>query len=239
MRQSAALEEYSSQDISIAQWQARPDFALGEQWRSPPMALLVKNDHFQLEIRWSSNPVNTTQNANFLSFDLGPVTHNIWNDWVFHVKWSYDNSGILQVWKNDSLVLQRVNQPIGYNDILFPYLKVGVYKWDWNSPLMTNSIQRTLYIDEVRVGNNLATYYDVAPKEAVMQTLPIKVNTLEVVKNDDGTFTASFVSSKVYEPTEFVLFISEDNGKSYYPTYTKTTIRLEEGKTYKLNFRSR
>jgi hypothetical protein len=147
----------------INQWQAPPDFSLGETWRNPPLALEIKTDRYKIAIRWSADAVNTATNTNVAYLDLGPVTHNEWNDWVFHIKWGY-SSGTLQVWKNGVLILERLNKPIGYNDLLYPYFKIGIYKWEWHNPnTVSTSKNRTYYIDEVRVGNNLATYLDVYP----------------------------------------------------------------------------
>ena len=148
----------------INQWQSLPDFSLGETWRSPSLSLQIKSDRFKIAIAWCAATVNTVENTKSTYLDIGPVSHNQWNDWVFHVKWSY-NSGTIQIWKNDSLLLERLNQPIGYNDVYFPYFKAGIYKWEWhllNTVSTTN--ERSYYFDEIRIGNKAATYNDVRPK---------------------------------------------------------------------------
>lgn len=156
----------------INQWQSLPDFSLGEAWGSPSLSLQIKSDRFKIAIAWCAAPVNTIENVKKIYLDIGPVTHNQWNDWVFHVKWSY-NSGTLQIWKNDSLLLERLNQPIGYNDVYYPYFKAGIYKWEWHLPnTVSTTTKRTYYIDEIRIGNKAATYNDVMPKNTT-PSLPI------------------------------------------------------------------
>nr|WP_067062647.1 polysaccharide lyase [Mucilaginibacter sp. L294] len=238
--------DYSSDPAPeiINQWQAKPDLTLGEAWRSPPLGLEITSDRYRVAIRWAADKINTVSNTSVEYVDLGPVEHNKWNDWVFHIKWGY-KSGTLQVWKNGKLILARLNKPIGYNDILFPYLKIGIYKWEWSNPLtISTAKERSYYIDEVRVGNNLATYNDVFPGVATPapaeNTLPIISNSLKVLKNKDGTFTATFIAAdNVTQVSKFVLYISVDNGKNYIPTTTVSTVSLVKNQKYTLIFKAK
>ncbi|WP_082886270.1 polysaccharide lyase [Flavisolibacter tropicus] len=148
----------------IAQWHEIPDKQLGEDWRSPPISLEIKNDHYFIKVLWASNPVNTNRTKDGeLFYDLGPVDKSKWTDWVFHIKFRYDSTGILEVWKNKEKVLFREG-PNSYNDQRFPYFKVGIYKWGWagggkRSPEST----RILYFDEIRVGDRNANLQTVSP----------------------------------------------------------------------------
>jgi hypothetical protein len=92
--------------------------------------------------------------------DLGPILNNQWMSWVIHVKWATDNSGILQVWKNGALVIDKPHAvtapPEG------TYFKLGINKFGWG--IQPSSVtERVLYFDEVRIGNENAKYEDVKP----------------------------------------------------------------------------
>jgi len=226
----------------ISQWQAMPDTKLGEEWRSPPLSLQIKDDRYKVSVIWSSANISTSENTHIDFFDLGPVDRNRWNDWVFHVKWSY-NSGTLQIWKNGVLLLERLNKPIGYNDVLYPYFKIGIYKWEWSNPkTISTSTNRMYYIDEIRIGNNLATYKDVLPGDAEVtnQALPIVPNTLKVIKGAEGSYSVSFTASEtITQSSKFILYISSNNGKDYTPILSDSTLNLEKNKTYTLTFKAK
>jgi len=136
----------------IAQWHEQPDFSLGETWRRPPLTLSIKNEQFGVSNRWDSKPVSVTfKEAGSQSWKLGKVTKGEWIDWVFHVKWSYKSNGLLEVWKNGNLVVQK-NGPNTYNDKKAPYFKIGIYKPDWKAdPQKSITTQRVIYYDQVRV----------------------------------------------------------------------------------------
>ncbi|MES2266938.1 MAG: polysaccharide lyase [Bacteroidota bacterium] len=221
----------------IAQWQAMPDLTRGENWRSPPLGLEIKSDRYKLAVRWASAAVNDASNTSIDYLDLGPVAHDQWNDWVFHIKWGY-KSGTIQVWKNGKLILERIGKPIGYNDFLSPYLKLGIYKWEWsNAKTLSTSKERTYYLDDVRVGNNLAKYEDVAPGD--VKTLPIELNTLKVVKNKDDSYTASFTASQTVPASTFILYIGSDSAGNFRPVVSDTKLQVEKGKKYTLIFKSK
>src|SRR5688572_1208744 len=98
---------------TLAQWHATSD--PGESNLNPPIALKVKDGSWGLFVRW--NPIQPTiksrQQQN--SFKFGPLDTNEWTDWVFRIRWSYGNDGIVQVWKNGKQVLNRTG-PNCYND---------------------------------------------------------------------------------------------------------------------------
>ncbi|MCF2487396.1 polysaccharide lyase [Dyadobacter sp. CY347] len=147
---------------SIVQWQALPDFSKGENWRSPPLLLGVLNDNVVLEIRSDSKEVNQQGDYSFTRLNLGKLEKEQWLDWVFHVRWAYDNTGIIEVWKNGKLILQRLNEPNAYNDAMYPYFKIGLYKWGWELKNKSVTNSRVIFIDEVKVGNERSGYEKVA-----------------------------------------------------------------------------
>jgi hypothetical protein len=156
---------------SIVSWQSLPDFDAGEEWRSPPLLLGVLNDSLVLEIRSDHNLVTRPNEYTFERFNLGPVARDKWLDWVFHIKWAYDNTGKIEVWKNDALVFQRLNQPNSYYDRKFPYFKIGILRIGWtNAPGSVNTRvsgsdePRIIFVDDITVGNAKLDYNHVHTK---------------------------------------------------------------------------
>lgn len=149
-----------------AQWHGRPDFDLGEDWRNPPLALHSANGEWTVSNIWDSK-ANTFESGERVydgseSFDIGPYETGRWTDWVFHLVWSYADDGVLQIWKDGELVVDRPG-PNTFNDQEGPYMKWGIYK-GWSNPDNVGVIDtRLLFHDELRMGDGSAAYCDVAP----------------------------------------------------------------------------
>lgn len=149
----------------VAQWHEIPDFALGEGWRAPPIALRIQDGRWLLYVKWAKAKVNTDK---LLSgekcYDLGRYEIDRWTDWVFHIKFSWKRTGILEVWKDGKLVVSRTG-PNCYNDFFSPYFKIGIYKWGW-SPLKvkptSTAVRRVIFFDEVKIGNSKVSYSDIS-----------------------------------------------------------------------------
>jgi hypothetical protein len=148
----------------IAQWHEIPDWDLGENWRSPPISLGIENGRYYLQVLWAAAAVNTNDTKDGeKKVDLGPVDLAKWNDWVFHIKFSYKSDGILEIWKNKVKVFSLYG-PNSFNDKNYPYFKCGIYKWGWNGwASYSPESKRVLYYDEIRVGNKNANLTSVSP----------------------------------------------------------------------------
>lgn len=151
-----------------AQFHNRPDLILGEDWRSPGLTLSVYEDRWRVSNRW--DPKQVSQKKDFSpeggseGWDLGGIEKGKWTDWVFHVKWSHKLDGLLEVWKNGKLIVQKTG-PNTYNDVTGPFLKIGLYKPEWKAkPELSKTTQRVIYFDEVRIGNASASYKDIVPR---------------------------------------------------------------------------
>lgn len=112
----------------IAQWHEIPDFDKGETWRSPPISLGIENGRYTLTVLWAAAAVNTNDTKDGeKDVDLGPVDLAKWNDWVFHIKFSYKSDGVLEIWKN-KVKVYTLYGPNSFNDEFYPYFKIGIYK---------------------------------------------------------------------------------------------------------------
>jgi hypothetical protein len=161
---------------SVVQWQSFPD--KGENWRSAPLFIGIMNGSFILEQRTDSVEISTGSTFQHKRDHLGAVNKGKWTDFVVHARWSYKGDGFLEVWKDDSLVFTKKG-PTAYNDKLYPYFKAGPYKWDFTESKIAADV-RVLYVDEVRIGSEKATYFDVWPGRKLIKT---------VMYYSDGTTT--------------------------------------------------
>ena len=132
----------------IAQWHDLPDFSEGETWRNPPLSLITKDNKFYLSNKWTSKRVSTNQEHDGELFDLGNYEEDLWYEWTVHVKWSYQEDGFLEIWKNNELVVSKVG-PNTYNDAIGPYLRLGIYQpGGWENRQAT---LKELLLDDVEI----------------------------------------------------------------------------------------
>ncbi len=132
----------------IAQWHDLPDFSEGETWRNPPLSLITKDNKFYMSNRWTSKRVSTNQEHDSELFDLGNYEEDLWYEWTVHVKWSYQEDGFLEIWKNNELVVSKVG-PNTYNDAIGPFLRIGIYQsGGWENRQAT---LKELLLDDVEI----------------------------------------------------------------------------------------
>lgn len=147
----------------VMQIHCHPD--TNEPPRSPILTLETAGDNWKLNNRWDkeriSQPAKNGAGGTITSTMLwsGPYETEKWTDWVLHVKWSLGDDGLVEAWK-DGVKVTEHKGPNCYNDEKEFYLKVGAYKPAYRT---TAPPQRVIYHDEVRIGNEKATYQDVAP----------------------------------------------------------------------------
>ncbi|WP_299759948.1 polysaccharide lyase [uncultured Pontibacter sp.] len=108
-----------------------------------------------LRVRKDRLILRTGNDPNSLKeIDLGAVTKDSWQEYVFHFIHSNGSDGLIEVWRNGNKILERKGGNM-YNDKM-PNWKIGVYKASWNSG-STETSKRVLYYDNIRVGNENAT----------------------------------------------------------------------------------
>jgi hypothetical protein len=151
----------------VAQWHGSPDFDIGENWRNPVMALSTNGGKWTLLNRWDAKR-NTFESGKreyggTKRYDFGAYKTEVWTDWVIHVKWSYQDDGILEIWKGGEKVVDQKG-PNTFNDAKGPYFKMGIYK-GWKDPKRPGDAvsKRVLYHDEFRMAGAGANYKSVAP----------------------------------------------------------------------------
>jgi hypothetical protein len=161
-------EELETFDI-VMQIHNKPD--AGEGPKSPIMTLETHGKDWSVNNRWDkekiSKPAKNGAGGTITTNRLwtGPYETEKWTDWVFHVKWSLEDDGLIEVWKDGQKIAEQKG-PNGYNDEQPYYMKIGVYKPAYR---VTAPPQRVIFHDEVRIGNEKASYADVAPPAAPKQ----------------------------------------------------------------------
>ncbi|MEA5497926.1 polysaccharide lyase [Limnoraphis robusta] len=137
----------------------------GESPRQPMLAIYIYRENYTIKKRWdsSANSNNTdldTKNSRRLWSNKVIYDRGRWVDWVFHIKWSFNADGFVQIWKNDQKIVEDQGANC-YNDKKGPYFRFGIYKWPWRiDEIQAPSVvtQRVVYFDEIRIGNKEANY---------------------------------------------------------------------------------
>lgn len=104
-----------------------------------------------------------------------PLETGKWVDWVVHARWSPRKNGLIEIWKDGKKVF-RFAGPNVYSTIgveYTPYLKTGIYhpEWNLNQPRKRKAFDqevsppkgKTIYVSQLTVGSEAASYDDVAP----------------------------------------------------------------------------
>jgi hypothetical protein len=172
-----------------AQWKADDADEVLAQWHqggnySPSISLRGKNDHLWLYVK----PTPSTTEK----IDLGVIPKDKWNQFVFHIKHSSGNDGILELYINGTKVYNRTGVTM-YDLVKYgakePKFKFGIYKSNWNSSTTKTNI-RVVYVDNVRIGNENATYAEMVAKGSTAETTPPPTET----SPDAGTATSPLTS---------------------------------------------
>ncbi|MEX2232402.1 MAG: polysaccharide lyase [Cyclobacteriaceae bacterium] len=135
--------EYDDEREVINQWY---------QNGSPATSLRTQRDRMLLETG------NTEDSRK--QYDIGAISKNRWHTFVFHFIHSYGTDGLIELWYDGTkkLTIRGGNM---YDDIL-PKWKIGLYKSAFKYG--TSAVnRRIIYFDNIRVGNEKATYATMRP----------------------------------------------------------------------------
>lgn len=97
--------------------------------------------------------------------DLGVWVKDKWRAYVMHVKHSAYSDGLIEMWI-DGVKVVNYNGANMYrvdDDFDIPNMKFGIYKSTWNGSGTTSTSSRVLYYDDIKMGNQYATYADMVP----------------------------------------------------------------------------
>jgi hypothetical protein len=153
----------------VMQWHAIPG-----NWRATYPNLEISIGNTNWFVRQSFGNAQSKPTRSNLKLD-DAVPRGAWVSWVIHAKWSPNDDGLLQIWKDGKLVVERKG-PNVYSTIgveYTPYFKTGIYRPEWHlkdekgfaafekeKPIATNKV---IFATDVKIGNERARYEDVAP----------------------------------------------------------------------------
>lgn len=155
----------------ISQWHGAsgPDCST-----SPALSLrIIPSDLWRVVV--VSDPCTSGSSFTKVNINLTAVEKNVWTDWVFFVKWSYLNDGVLKVWQNGALVVNRVNAPNGRNTTETLGHRLSIYHGWWTTqPGVPETF--TNYFDEWRVTDETGSFEAVAPGGSLVPVAPTGLN---------------------------------------------------------------
>jgi hypothetical protein len=103
-------------------------------------------------------------------YELDSVVPNKNTDFVLHIKWSKEDDGFVEIWKDGKYLTGTMNNKTlpykGITSELGCYLKLGINKFGWSyepAKTQSTSAKRVIYFEEYREGNEKARYKDVKP----------------------------------------------------------------------------
>lgn len=138
--------KYDEEDDVITQWHQGG----GE---TPALCLRVKEDRLYIRIlgKWHS---------------LGAFVKDRWRAYVMHIKHSPYSEGLIEMWCDGEKIM-NYSGPNMYkvnDDFDVPNMKFGIYKSTWNGSGTTMTSTRVLYYDDIKLGNQYASYDDMVPR---------------------------------------------------------------------------
>lgn len=130
------------------------------------LSLRVDVDNWFLLTSWSTLPggPETTADINSVEIDLGSVDRGSWVDWAFRVDWSHQTTGVIKVYRDQSLILTRTG-PNCYNLSSGFNVRTGIRKPAWKNWASADPTwhDRTYNIAEWKIGEGVLSLQDVSP----------------------------------------------------------------------------
>lgn len=141
----------------LAQWHQDAGFG------NPALAFRADGDQWKITGKVGKLHATPDQ-TRWMDYWGGACRRGVWTDWVVNIKWSGKSDGFLKVWK-DGVRVVDYNGPVKYEDDGVASWKLGIYKADWNgdSKDAPGPPSRTVYHDEIRIGDANSGYDAVKP----------------------------------------------------------------------------
>src|SRR5436305_5295468 len=87
----------------------------------------------ELHMAGGANTVNRPSDPGYYSIAIGPITKNVWYDFVYHVKWSSGSDGLFQAWLNGRQVMNYSGPNLYVGQSC--YLKIANYHTELGLPV--------------------------------------------------------------------------------------------------------
>jgi hypothetical protein len=137
----------------------------GGQYGIPPLALTIDGTDWYWGISSDQDSTPDTHEE----YGRTPLIKGEWVDFVIHAKFSYENDGygLYEFWRNGDTLFTREGPNCYWATVRGP--QTGIYKWDWSQSGVYDVSDRTMYLDEVTVGDASSSYEEVAPGDTLPQ----------------------------------------------------------------------
>jgi len=153
-----AFSHYLSADyISDALPELHMQIADASGLTAPNVALWLTNNRWAINIKYNVSGTNVEINA---PIDNPAATLGAWDDWRIRYVPAIDASGIIEVYRNGTLVYSRTGpnaNAVGGTMVSSRYANFGIYKWRWNTPGTYYPNQRVAYYDKIMLGDSTST----------------------------------------------------------------------------------
>lgn len=147
----------------ITQFHSPPDE--GEAGKIATLYLATDGKKLTLGNRWDARKITPPRlPQGKQDWNLGPLPTDRWVDYVYHIKWSHNSDGLLEVFQDGRLVVQKIG-PNCYNDKQGPNMKIGIYASGIRAnPEGYKFDQKVLYYDAVSSGDTHTSPQAVMPE---------------------------------------------------------------------------
>jgi hypothetical protein len=216
----SAYYKADAEDEIITQWHQGGSL-------TPALCLRVKSDKLYIRI------LGTTW------VELGNFDKDQWHAYVMHVKHSAGSDGLIEIWKDDVKILNRAgaNMYKVEGDLHNPSVKMGIYKSDWNGSGTTATNIRVLYLDDIKIGNENATYADMVPTKNGTTTTTTTTTTTPPPATTTTTTQTTTTTTTTLSVTDFKL-VNAETEKDVVSIANGATISLSALKVSKANIRA-
>ena len=175
------VNDPSNERTIVMQWHGLPG---NFRPTYPNLDISVRHDRWNISRSFGDPKTKATRDFAVLD---GPIEPGVWVSWVLHAKWSPGEDGLLQIWRDGQIAFERhgpnVYGTIGIN--YTPYLQTGIYHPSWHitndasqrafekeTESKTPVASQTVYVTDVKIGTEHATYNDVAPAKRRQEQIP-------------------------------------------------------------------
>jgi len=96
---------------------------------SPPFAinLFPKTNTLRFVKRYSAEK-KTTSTVDSVMYETAPIQRNRWMHIVGHIVFGWQGDGTVELWLDGRKIVDLPHTSIGYNDVIGPYWKFGIYR---------------------------------------------------------------------------------------------------------------
>lgn len=132
---------------------------------NPNMVFWIRDGQWHLATAWDAAKISDGPDGGFAKF-LGAPKQGRWTEVVLHFKVTYKPDGFLEAWVDGVPVFAKYNIGTTSNDDRGPYMKIGLYVYQWknNTTPAAADAYKLIYFDEVRLGDRYSKKADVEPR---------------------------------------------------------------------------